>query len=224
MKTSEQISELAKALANAQAEIKVAIKDTTNPFFKSKYADLSEIVNASRGALTKNGLSITQGPDFLGDKWVLVSRLIHSSGQWIETYFPLLAKDQSPQAMGSAVTYAKRYAMSALVGVVTDDEDDDGELAQGRNLEQSKPEQRVKQTSAPIPAIQPKMAAPSAKEIKELGTKAIALGIKPEELPAFFTKNVGDKHSSQWNRDDFEKAQKAVDSLRQPDDFENFKE
>lgn len=133
MRQSEVTKDIDAALAKAQAEFKVASKDAENPHFKSKYADLADVIEATRPALTKHAISIVQGAEVsTNGGWVLVTRMSHSSGQWYESDFPLLVRDQSPQAMGSAMTYAKRYSYSAMTGAVSGDEDDDGEAAQGR--------------------------------------------------------------------------------------------
>lgn len=127
MKKSDQLGELAAALSKAQGEISAAIKDTTNPFFKSKYADLAEVWSVIRGPFTKYGLSVSQGME--GDS--LTTLLMHSSGQWIESSTLLLYEKNTPQGLGSAITYNRRYALSAIAGVVQ--EDDDGESAMVRS-------------------------------------------------------------------------------------------
>lgn len=135
MKTSAETNEINAALSKAQGELKIAGKDATNPFFKSRYSDFQSIIEAARPALVKNGLSVIQGgywTDGAGG-WLLITRISHSSGQWYESEFPIQSKDQTAQAFGSAVTYAKRYAFAAMVGVVSGDEDDDGESAMGRS-------------------------------------------------------------------------------------------
>jgi len=129
---SENINELAAALAKAQAEIKTAGKGKENPFFKSSYADLAAIREACVEALSKHSLAVTQTTDFDDGRTWLVTTLMHSSGQWIDGRYPLKPVKDDPQGMGSAVTYAKRYALAAMVGVVSVDEDDDGEAASGR--------------------------------------------------------------------------------------------
>lgn len=130
MRTSDQINELATALALAQAEMKNAKLNKQNPHFKSRYADLAEIRDAVTPALTKNGLAIVQGIDTSDDGKLLVStRLLHKSGQWIESRFPI--SYDKPQAMGSAITYGRRYTLSAICNIAAD-EDDDAEVAQSR--------------------------------------------------------------------------------------------
>ena len=131
---SQDISELAKALALAQREIKSAPKQRVNPYFKSYYADLASCWDACREALAKNGLAVVQATwPIQGSLW-LVTTLIHNSGQWMRSLTPIRCKDDSPQVMGSAITYARRYALCAIAGVAS--EDDDGQRAlQGRSTE-----------------------------------------------------------------------------------------
>jgi hypothetical protein len=129
---SETTSDLVKALVSATAEIKTAKRDAENPFFKSKYADLPTVVEACKGALLKNNLVVTQSTTIINGQTTLVTTLHHSSGQWIRGYYPVTAVKSDPQGIGSAMTYARRYALAALVGIVSDD-DDDGETAMGRN-------------------------------------------------------------------------------------------
>ena len=127
---SEQINELATALAKAQAEMQTALLINDNPFFKSKYAGLAEIVKASRPALTRNGLSIVQyiRPG-TNDFEALITTLLHSSGQWIESAINIKPLKQDVQSFGSYISYLRRYGYAALVGVITGDEYDDGEIA-----------------------------------------------------------------------------------------------
>lgn len=136
MNRSESIKELATALSKAQGEMKHAIKDSNNIYFRSKYADLASVVDASRPALVKNGLSIVQYTE--GN--TLYTMLLHSSGEWIRGHIELKpmrqVKDKGwedshdPQSYGSCITYARRYAMAAITGVAT--EDDDGNAATGK--------------------------------------------------------------------------------------------
>ena len=130
MQTSTEINELAAALSKAQGEITGALKDSANPFFKSKYADLASCWDACRAPLAKNGLSVVQGMDVSDGHLYLKTRLLHASGQWVDSTTPITPKDDTPQAMGSALTYARRYALTAMVGVAQ--VDDDGNAASSR--------------------------------------------------------------------------------------------
>lgn len=125
---SDQINELMTALSKAQGIMKPAIKDSTNPHFKSSYADLASVWEACRDALSKNGLAITQTMDLLGDKQVLVTMLGHISGQFMKSVIALPIQRPGSQELGSCLSYCRRYALAAIVGVYQDD--DDGEKAQ----------------------------------------------------------------------------------------------
>lgn len=138
---SENINELAMALAKAQAEMLPAMKDSANPFFKSKYADLASVWDACRAPLTKNGLSVVQLISSDTDKLVLKTTLIHSSGQWIESVAPIVPVKNDPQGLGSALTYMRRYSLAALVGVYQDD--DDGNAATGNRAQPTQPQMKV---------------------------------------------------------------------------------
>jgi len=130
MKTSDQLNEISKALASAQGEMKPATKSSSNPFFKSKYADFNSIWASIREPLRKYEIAVFQDLSTTEHGISVLTRLNHSSGQWIE-FGPLeiqLTK-KDPQSIGSASSYAKRYALSAAVGCVAEDEDDDGEVA-----------------------------------------------------------------------------------------------
>lgn len=131
MQTSDSINELATAFAKAQAKIEGATKDKNNPAFKSKYADLSSVWEACRQALTENGLSVVQVAEGDGTQATIVTRLMHTSGQWIEGTLIVRPAKTDAQGIGSAITYARRYALAAMVGVCP--EDDDGNAASDRN-------------------------------------------------------------------------------------------
>jgi len=119
---STTLIELAKALSIFQGKVKPVKKDSSNPFFKSKYASLDNILDNVKPILSECGLSLTQFPS--GDN-SLTSILLHSSGEWIKATAKIYPKDSTPQSQGSAITYMRRYAMSAILGIATE-EDDDG--------------------------------------------------------------------------------------------------
>lgn len=121
---SEQINELAAALAIAQGKITGALKDSANPFFKSKYADLASVWDACREHLSANGLAVIQTTENVSPEVItVVTTLAHKSGQWISGVLTMTPKDASPQAAGSCLTYARRYALAAIVGVAQVDDD-----------------------------------------------------------------------------------------------------
>ena len=125
--TSETIGALAHALSKAQAEIDGAAKDSTNPYFSSKYADLASVWAACRGPLAAHGLAVVQTVTSREGRDLLVTTLVHSSGEWMRGEIPLLLSKADMQGLGSAITYARRYGLAAIVGVSP--EDDDGNAA-----------------------------------------------------------------------------------------------
>ncbi len=125
---SENINELMGALSKAQAKIHPASKDKSNPFFKSKYADLASVWDACRDALSDNGLAVVQTINQNDKGMSLITTLGHSSGQWIKSEMPIITAKNDPQSLGSIITYYRRYSLSSIVGVSP--EDDDGEKAQ----------------------------------------------------------------------------------------------
>ncbi len=153
MQQSESIENLAKALIGLQAEMPVAPYDADNPFFKSRYASLNSIWSVCRPLLAEYELAVIQLPvssSFVDGNVVnagLSTRLIHSSGEWIEDtfYIPLEAGPRAAQAAGSIITYLRRYSLAALLGVVTD-EDSDGE-PQGNNGQQPKVKEQPEKAS-----------------------------------------------------------------------------
>lgn len=162
---SEQINELMGALAKAQGEMTGAIKDSNNPFFKSKYADLNSVWQACREPLSKNGLAIVQTVQQRESGDVLYTVLGHSSGQWISSTMAIRLKNDNKSAneiqqLGSCLTYLRRYSLAALVGVAPD-EDDDGNAAQGY---QAKPAN----SPAPKTQAQKTIAPERASELREV--------------------------------------------------------
>jgi hypothetical protein len=142
IRTSESIDELSKALVAAQGDLKPVEKGADNSYFKSKYADLASVVKVVNPILKSHGLAVTQMPGVTEDgNDVLTTRLIHESGQWQEATMRLILTKQDAQGLGSAITYARRYAYSAVLGIITE-QDDDGNEA-------SKPAQQTTRRSAP---------------------------------------------------------------------------
>ena len=123
------LTNLAPALVKAQSEMKNASLNKTNPHFKSRYADLAEIRDTVTPALTSNGLAVLQFTQLTSNGFFLVTRLLHKSGEFIDSRFPLPENVDKPQQMGSAITYARRYMLAAICGI-TAEEDDDGNAAQ----------------------------------------------------------------------------------------------
>ena len=127
---SEQICELAQALIKVQRQLQPATKDANNPFTKSRYATLNSVMDSCRDALLSNNIWLCQypvpaEPGYLG----LVTKLTHAeSGQWQSSLAVVPLPKADPQGEGISMTYMRRYALSAMLGIVTE-EDTDGEFA-----------------------------------------------------------------------------------------------
>lgn len=181
MQHSESMTKLAGALAKAQGEMENAAKSSDNPFFRSKYADLAEIINTARPVLAKHGLSIVQIPGFDGTTVTLENILLHESGEWMSGLagapMPVMTtKDgrelpPSPQGIGSAVTYLRRYSMAALCMIAQ--EDDDGNAATEGHA--------PRQAARPSPAQQPSAPRPSSTPV----------GVKHSNVPDLWEQKVG---------------------------------
>lgn len=127
MNKSAEINELAKALTHAQSEIITVATDSKNPFFKSSYASLPGVLKSIREPLSKNGLSFVQTTSTSEQGVCIETVLMHTSGQWISGSYPVNPIKNDPQGLGSAITYARRYALTAMLGI--HQEDDDGNNA-----------------------------------------------------------------------------------------------
>ena len=127
MNRSESIKEIATALSKAQGAMGGAVKGTINHFFKSSYSDLGAVVNALKIPFAENGLSYAQFPSFSEGKVGVETILMHISGEWMSSELTLPAGKQDAQGAGSAITYARRYALQSMAGIPS--EDDDGNLA-----------------------------------------------------------------------------------------------
>jgi len=131
MFSSESINELATALCKAQADMGGAVRGTGNPFFKSKYANLSDVMQVVKEPFAANGLSYVQFPVSTENSVGVATRLMHTSGQWLEQEFLLPMVKRDPQAGGSCITYARRYGLAAMAGIPQ--VDDDAEAAMLRS-------------------------------------------------------------------------------------------
>jgi len=130
MNQSESIVNLAKALSIVQGKLTHAVKDSANPFFKSKYADLESVWDSCRSLLSENGLAVMQFPGTYSDldkSMSLTTILTHSSGEFISQEMSVPVSKVDAQGAGSCLTYMRRYALAAVVGVVQ--ADDDGNAA-----------------------------------------------------------------------------------------------
>lgn len=134
MLQSDTLTDLSAALVKAQQALKAAPFNRTNPHFKNKYADLASVLDTIRKPLADQGLSVTQTTEMRAGTFCLVTTLRHASGQWIASEYPL-PQTARPQELGSALTYARRYSLSAIACIAADEDDDaegarkDGQVA-----------------------------------------------------------------------------------------------
>ena len=177
MNTSEKIGAIAAAIVKAQAEMPKLLADSDNPYYKSKYIALADLIKEVRPVLAKHGLAVIQGVSGDGENVIITTRIIHESGEWIEEAFtmPVVPKGTkaTPQDFGAAVTYARRYSLAGILGVASEEDDDANSI--------SNPIERA----APPKPIQ---APVKQDEIKSLKDRLVEVMkdplIKPEEREA----------------------------------------
>lgn len=153
MNKSETIGELTKALVSVQKGLQPAKKDSANPFFKSKYADLNSIWDSCRDLLATNGLAVMQTNEPVENAVIVETTLAHQSGEWVSGQILLPLAKSDAQGVGSAITYGRRYGLAAILGIVSD-EDDDGNAASPQKKTESKGVQMA--TSAQLALIKGK--------------------------------------------------------------------
>lgn len=204
MLTSITTAEISKALSSAQAALgnpprtkTVAVVSKSGARYTFKYAPLESILDFIRKPMADNGLSMVQaiGTEMEGTirQLSLTTRLCHSSGEWMESVIPILLDGGGAQAMGSAITYARRYALTALLNLATED-DDDGNAADGNQATVQAP---VKSTAKPVPMSK---TAPVAHGV-EFYAKAIELATTVAALNAI-ARDIQKSLKTQQERDD----------------------
>lgn len=170
---SESLDKLLPALIAARAEFPAVKKDGYNPHFKSKFATLKAVQEATEPILAKHGLVVTQFPSTVDGKPGLTTWLAHSSGQYIVDTTVLSLAKSDPQAQGSGITYLRRYGWSSVLGLVTDEDDDDGNKA---TLPDAKPAKAFQQNSA---------------EMGRLVSAAKRTGKSKDDVESLFLKKYG---------------------------------
>lgn len=173
------------AFLAAQKEMRDPVKDGNNPHFRSRFVTLKGVLDAVRAPLHKHGITVSQAIDFgEGGTIAVITTLAHTTGQTITSRCPVIcAKQNDPQALGSAITYARRYAVAALCGVAPSDDDDDGEAAAAPTRQTAKPEQKPFQpraTAKPEPVVVADLAEPF--ELAEHAVAAIQQSLTEADL------------------------------------------
>lgn len=202
---SEKIDLLAKALCKMQSQLTGALKDSENPFFKSKYADLESVWDSIRKPLTDNGLSISQMPcESSTGAPALETILMHESGQFISNIVPVISQKNDPQGYGSAFTYFRRYALAAIVGQIQVDDDSEA------NMNRQTP---AKQTQS----------APAQRSAQQTGVYIIPFGkfkgkglgeVNAEDLKSYaeYIRNTAEKDNKPLN-DTVQELLERIDAL-----------
>ena len=143
METSQSIAEITKALCKAKLSFKPILKTSTNPFFKSKYAPLENVFDATNKALSDNGIVLTQFDEYRDGRVAVTTMLSHVSGEWVRGTTELTPVKGTPQDYGSAFTYARRYSAESILGVATEDDDDGNEASKPQEKKEEKKTQKV---------------------------------------------------------------------------------
>lgn len=183
MNQTTSISALAKALVTAQGEIENAAKNAANPHFKSKYADLSEVLNTVRPVMARHGIAVVQHPTFADGTVSVETVLLHESGEFIASTISAPVTKADAQGVGSAITYCRRYALAALAGIAQEDDDGNGATGKGQ--------QHAKAAPKKVEELDPSLAenftiAQSLDELKAawdavpVGLRAMYAGLKDE--------------------------------------------
>jgi hypothetical protein len=225
---SSDIKLLNQALSKAQGQLEGALKDSKNPFFKSDYADLESIWGVARQPLADNGLAVTQTP--CKDGTHLITHLLHDSGQWTKGYWPILCGKKDSQGFMASVTYARRGALSAMVGVHTTD-DDGNESSGNDNPPSSKKSEQTKSKLGSVKTPQAKSTPKSesdkvvrmAREVFDEGIEKLSEG-KIQSLQKRLDKLAEEKRNSflhdlsidkleNLRKDEFARASKTLSKL-----------
>lgn len=177
MRTSDNIDCIGPAFIKAQREMGKLAKDAENPYFKSKYASLAAVLDTVKPIFLENGIAIIQGSGVNGTGINIITRLVHESGQWIETDFPIPLSRQDAQAAGSASSYGRRYSLKGLASLA--EEDDDG----GSASEPPPGAERSDESLKPIPDS----------SLKELNHLFESLAATPENIQATCRKYSADR-------------------------------
>lgn len=211
---SPTLGKLGEALAKAQGSMGMAKKDSLNPHYKSSYADLASVWEAIREPLATNGLSILQQASTDKQGVTVVTTLLHASGEFIRDRCWLPVSKPDAHGYGSAITYARRYSLSALVGVAADDDDGNAAAAVAAK---TAPRQEAARTVKEKPADEPDAAALRARA-KRLWAKASNEGASEQGFKTWAAAVLKeDKPSAKWTAADLELLESKIGLLLDED-------
>lgn len=224
MKTSEKIEQLIGALVEAQGEFTAPTKNKEVDAGKYvySYADLADVIETIKPVMKKHGLSVIQVPSKTAEGFFLYTRLMHKSGEWIESQLPL-SENRSPQELGSQMTYMRRYSLCGIVGIAAEDDDDgraaeDGAKGAGKQAApKGKPpvQPKVKANEAPLDPTAPASKAHRAAMFATM--KGLFPKMATEEAVEFLTKATGKVSSAEWINSDLDKIMKAFEAKKKAD-------
>lgn len=207
---SEQIGELIKALVEASKEIQGPKKDSTNPHFKNEYASLEACIHATKPGLSKHGLSVIQLPGTSSDKVPSIrTTLAHTSGQYIASEYPLCPDKQTPQGYGSAISYARRYALLGLLNLAAEDDDGNG-ASVSHQMPTTTPLNTVRTQNKGIPAAT--RGTVSEAQLKRLYAISKKAGWTNDDCKAYLDK-LGLTEATQLNYMQYEHMCKVIEGL-----------
>jgi hypothetical protein len=226
---SESVKEIATALSSFQGKMTAVKKDSTNPFYKSKYASLDTIWETIRKPLLENGLSVAQTMDVEDGNSVLETTLYHTSGEWISGTQLVNPVKNDPQGLGSAITYARRYSLSAILGLVSDDDDD----ANTATKPETKPSETILyHTSEDVNSVEvtprpkPKTTAPTptkaegitVPQTKKIHATAKEKNLSPEAARSYMQKTFKKNSTKELTKDEASTMIEFLDEIK-PDDM-----
>lgn len=186
METSQSIGKISEALSKAQGQMKPAVFDATNPHFKSRYATLAAIMEACRPALSANGIAVLQATSVETEPFrvCVTTILTHTTGEFIKETLSLKPAADTPQAIGSCISYARRYGLSALVGIVADDDDDGNAASTTTNSRPTeKPKLAVVKDTAPAVKQNTTPAAPPSQPVTQTPPAPVAKSESKQQAP-----------------------------------------
>lgn len=209
------IARLAAALAKAQGQMKAALKRSENPDFRSRYADLAAVLEACRGPLSANELAVMQRVSTGQDEVTVTTLLAHSSGEWVRDRATFPVAQRTPQAFGSAITYARRYSLAALVGVAAEEDDDGNAASAGGRAPEVQRQARQQTTRKPAVDTKKKEADRAKARAKRIWRDAQKRGLDKEGFRTWTAGVLGNaKGSADWTTRDMNALEKALRELK----------
>ena len=190
VRRSDTIAKLTAALTKAACELKNPPKDSVNPFFNCRYADLATVRDAVLPVLARHDLAVLQLPCELDNAAALTTLLMHVSGEWVETTIKLRAVRNDPQGVGSALTYARRYALQAIAGVAAEDDDDGNTAGQRSKNEADRNGRAVESNGRASKPVAPALAGDYSQRLAACRTQAEYSSLCREIKSAVDTKRL----------------------------------